>query len=275
MGVSLTGEGRTWLITGCSGGLGAALAEAALADGDRVVATARSLERLPDSLRRPTNRIEPVQLDVTDGSSIERAVERAIRRFGSLEVAVNNAGYCYLSSIEAGDENEIRRIFDTNFFGIVALTKAVVPIMKSAGQGTIVNISSAAGVVGLEGMGYYCATKFAVEGMSDALAAELAPHNVDVLVVQPGAMWSNFTRSSLVIAGDEHPEYSAVLARKAWFAAAGESEMGCVRRAAGAVVRHLASPANSVRLVLGERARSLIEQKSNALIGACQNAVAI
>lgn len=184
-----------WFITGCSTGFGRALAEAVLGRGWRVVATARDVGRVADL--GGGDRLLPLGLDVTDARQVEQAVGEAVQRFGGIDVLVNNAGYGYQSSVEEGEDAEIRAQFEANVFGLFALTRAVLPHMREAERGHIINISSVAGLVGFPGSGYYAASKHAVEGWSDALAAEVAPIGINVTCVEPGPFRTDWAGRSL------------------------------------------------------------------------------
>ncbi len=185
-----------WFITGCSTGFGRSLAEAVLARGERVVATARDVARVAD-LESASDRLLPLTLDVTDDAQIAAAVDAARERFGRVDVLVNNAGYGYQASIEEGEDAEIRAQFDANVFGLFALTRAVLPLMRAQGGGHVINITSVAGLVGFPGSGYYAASKHAVEGWSDALAAEVAPLGLHVTCVEPGPFRTDWAGRSL------------------------------------------------------------------------------
>jgi NAD(P)-dependent dehydrogenase (short-subunit alcohol dehydrogenase family) len=185
-----------WFITGCSTGFGRSLAKAVLARGERVVATARDVARVAD-LEGASDRLLPLALDVTDDAQIAAAVDAARERFGRVDVLVNNAGYGYQASIEEGEDAEIRAQFDANVFGLFALTRAVLPLMRAQGGGHVVNITSVAGLVGFPGSGYYAASKHAVEGWSDALAAEVGPLGLHVTCVEPGPFRTDWAGRSL------------------------------------------------------------------------------
>ena len=185
-----------WFITGCSTGFGRSLAEAVLARGERVVATARDVARVAD-LEGAHDRLLPLALDVTDDAQIVAAVDAARERFGRVDVLVNNAGYGYQASIEEGEDAEIRAQFDANVFGLFALTRAVLPLMRAQGGGHVINMTSVAGLVGFPGSGYYAASKHAVEGWSDALAAEVAPLGLHVTCVEPGPFRTDWAGRSL------------------------------------------------------------------------------
>lgn len=188
----------TWLITGCSSGLGRALAEAVVGAGHNVVATARDAGRVADLADAAPERVLAVALDVTNPDQVVSAVQRAHERFGSIDVLVNNAGYGYRAAVEEGQDADVRSLFETHFFGAVAMIKAVLPNMRARRCGAIVNISSIGVQLTPVGSGYYSAAKAALEGMSGALHGELAPLGISVTVVEPGAFRTDFAGRSLV-----------------------------------------------------------------------------
>ena len=188
---------KTWLITGCSSGFGRSMAECALEMGDNVVVTARNLEAIADIARKDPEGAFPLPLDVTNQASMERAVDAALERFGRIDVLVNNAGYCLRGAVEECSMEQIRRQFETNFFGLVGLTKLVLPHMRERRSGTIVNFSSIAALYGAEGSAFYSATKCAVEGFSMGLSKELEPLGIKVLVIEPGPFVTDFFERSL------------------------------------------------------------------------------
>ncbi|WP_174243217.1 oxidoreductase, partial [Beijerinckia sp. L45] len=186
-----------WFITGCSTGFGQELAKLVLARGWRAVVTARDKARVADLTRGLEDRALAHDLDVTDAAQIEAAVAAATKKFGGIDVLVNNAGYGYQASIEEGVEAEIRAQFDANVFGLFALTRAVLPGMRAKRKGHVLNITSVAGFVGFPGSGYYAASKHAVEGWSDALAAEGAPLGIKVTCIEPGPFRTDWAGRSL------------------------------------------------------------------------------
>jgi NAD(P)-dependent dehydrogenase (short-subunit alcohol dehydrogenase family) len=187
----------TWLITGCSTGLGRALAEAVIAAGRNAVVSARDVTKVADLADAAPERALAVTLDVTKPDQIAAAVQQAQERFGSVDVLVNNAGYGYRAAVEEGDDADIRRLFETHFFGAVAMIKAVLPGMRARRSGAIVNLSSIGAQLTPVGSGYYAAAKAAIEGMSGALGGELAPLGISVTVVEPGAFRTDFAGRSL------------------------------------------------------------------------------
>ncbi len=187
----------TWLITGCSTGFGRELARAVLARGWNAVVTARNVASVLDIVAGEEATALALPLDVTNRVQIAEAVRAAESRFGAVDVLVNNAGYGYRGAVEEAGDDEIRQLFETNFFGLVAMTQAVLPGMRSRRRGHIVNISSVAGRMAQPGSGYYSASKFAVGGLSDALRKELKPLGIAVTVVEPGGFRTDFAGRSL------------------------------------------------------------------------------
>ena len=193
-----TGPERVWLVTGGSSGFGRAIAEAALARGDGVAATARRAGRLGDLVSgAPEGRALAVGLDLADPEGPGRVVEEVLNSFGRIDVLVNNAGHGQVGAVEETTEEELREIFDVHVFGPAALVRAVLPAMRGQRSGAIVQMSSFGGQVAYPGFGAYCATKFALEGFSEALAPEVAPFGVKVLIVEPGAFRTGFSGGAL------------------------------------------------------------------------------
>jgi len=186
-----------WFITGCSTGLGRALAELIVQRGWRVVVTARDKSAIADIERSAPDRVLALSLDVTRPADIDAAVAATREQFGRIDVLVNNAGYGYQSTVEEGEEAEIRAQFDTNVFGLFAMTRAVLPLMREQRKGNIINITSVAGLIGYPGSGYYAASKHAVEGWSDALRAEVLPLGIGVTCVEPGPFRTDWAGRSL------------------------------------------------------------------------------
>jgi NAD(P)-dependent dehydrogenase (short-subunit alcohol dehydrogenase family) len=237
---------KTWLITGCSSGFGREIAAAALARGDEVVATARRGDTLADLGAALT-----LDLDVTRPDQIDAAVAATLERFGRLDVLVNNAGMGSVGAVETIEPDHLRALMDTMFFGAVGLTQAVLPHMRAAGSGAIVQMSSQGGQLALPGFGAYCAAKFALEGMSEALAAEVAPHGIRVLIVEPGSF-----RTAL-LGGTMHrsPEIDAYAATANATRAAAEdadgTQPGDPRKLAAAILTALDAPEPPLRLAVG------------------------
>ena len=194
---------KIWFITGAARGMGAEIALAALAAGDKVVATGRNCRRIQQRFEEFGERVLAVELDVSQPAQAEAAVERALAAFGRIDVLVNNAGYGQLGVFEEVAAAEIQRQFDTNFFGLLHVTRAVLPAMRRQRSGHIFNISSIGGVYGFAGAGVYCATKFAVEGFSESVALELAPFGIHVTIVEPGFFRTDFLDASSVSWGEQ------------------------------------------------------------------------
>jgi NAD(P)-dependent dehydrogenase (short-subunit alcohol dehydrogenase family) len=204
----------TWLITGCSTGLGRALAEAVISAGHNAVVTARDVVKVADLADATPGRVFAVALDVTKPAQVTSAVRQAEERFGGVDVLVNNAGYGYRAAIEEGDDADVRTLFDTHFFGTVAMIKAVLPGMRARRSGAIVNISSIGATVTPVGSGYYAAVKAAIEGMSGALRGELEPLGISVTVVEPGAFRTDFAGRSLTQSATVIDDYAGTAGQR-------------------------------------------------------------
>jgi NAD(P)-dependent dehydrogenase (short-subunit alcohol dehydrogenase family) len=204
----------TWLITGCSTGLGRALAEAVIAAGHNAVVTARDAGRVADLAEGNTDRVLPLPLDVTDTVQITNTVRQAEEKFGAIDVLVNNAGYGYRAAVEEGDEPDIRQLFETQFFGAVAMIKAVLPAMRARRSGAIINISTIGVQIMPVGSGYYAASKAALEGMSGALYGELKPLGISVTVVEPGAFRTDFAGRSLTQSSTVIEDYAETAGKR-------------------------------------------------------------
>lgn len=187
---------RVWLITGASSGFGRAITEAAVAAGDVVVAAARRTAPLDDLVAAHPDQVEALALDVTAIDDVRAAVDGVAARHGRIDVLVNNAGRGMVGAVEEATDAELRDLMDLHFFGPAALTRAVLPHMRARGSGTIVQLTSMGGRFAFAGVGAYCATKFALEGLSEALAAEVAPLGIRVLIVEPGAFRTGFAGSA-------------------------------------------------------------------------------
>ena len=245
---------RRWFITGGTpGGLGMAFAEAALETGDRVVLTARRPEELLTWADQYGDRVLVEPLDVTDTAQVQRAVRAAEEHFGGIDVLVNNAGRGWYGSIEGMDESSMRAMFELNLFAVLSLTRAVLPGMRARGNGWIVNVSSVAGLIAAPGFGYYSATKFAVEAVTDALRDEVAAQGISVLTVEPGAFRTNayagFANEPIT---ETIPEYHDMLAQvRASFVEQDGTQPGDPRRGVRAVIAAMAKESPPHRLILG------------------------
>jgi NAD(P)-dependent dehydrogenase (short-subunit alcohol dehydrogenase family) len=253
-----TAEGRVWLITGTSSGFGRALAEAALAKGDTVIATARKPETLDDLAATHPGRAIPVALDVTDPAQIKAVVAEAVLWYGRIDVLVNNAGRAHIGAVEETTDAELRALMDLHFFGPADLVRAVLPHMRAQGSGAIVQFSSMGGRMSFPGVGAYSATKHALEGLSEALVAEVAPYGVDVLVVEPGAFRTGLTGGSQSTSAPLDAYEKTVGPFRTAFPDSNGNEPGDPTKAAGAILEALAAEQVPLRLVLGNDAADAI-----------------
>jgi NAD(P)-dependent dehydrogenase (short-subunit alcohol dehydrogenase family) len=204
----------TWLITGCSTGLGRALAEAVIGSGHNAVVTAREVTKVADLADSAPERALAVALDVTKPDQVASAVAQAEERFDGVDVLVNNAGYGYRAAVEEGDDADVRALFETHFFGTVAMIRAVLPGMRARRRGAIVNISSIGAQLTPVGSGYYSAAKAAIEGVSGALRGELAPLGISVTIVEPGAFRTDFAGRSLAQSANVIDDYAATAGQR-------------------------------------------------------------
>lgn len=252
-------EHRVWLITGASSGLGRAMAEAALAAGDTVVGAARSAQALDDLVAVDPARASAMSLDVTDRARTPDAVREVLDLHGRIDVLVNAAGYALVGAVEETSAAELREIMEVHFFAAAALTTAVLPGMRERGSGAIVQLTSMGGRMSFPGVGAYSASKFALEGLSEALAAEVAPFGVRVLIVEPGAFRTGLHRTGSRRETTPLPAYEQVVgpAREQQAAFDGR-QPGDPARAAAAVLEALAADDPPLRLVLGSDAADAI-----------------
>ena len=252
---------RVWLITGASSGFGRAIADAALARGDAVVATSRRTDSLADL--RDGDRSHVIGLEVTDAAQRESAVAEALERFGRIDVLVNNAGRTQVGAVEETTDAELRDLFDLHFFAPAALTRLVLPAMRSQGSGAIVQMSSVGGQVTAPGFGAYCATKFALEGLTQTLRDEVAGFGIHTLIVEPGAFRTGLFRSGAAYESAEMPEYAETVGPTREYVRTGhEKQAGDPAKAAEAIIAALDADEPPLRLVLGADA---IENISNRL----------
>lgn len=255
----------TWLITGCSTGFGRALARAVLTRGWNAVVTAREPDSVADIVAGHEATALPLRLDVTDPAQIVAAVRQAESRFGAIDVLVNNAGYGYRAAVEEADDADIRRLFETNFFGLVGLTKAALPGMRARRRGHIVNISSVAGRMAQAGSGYYSASKFAVGGLSDALRKELEPLGIRVTVVEPGGFRTDFAGRSLHQSSRPLADYAGTAGKRRKENSTNDGRQpGDPVRAAEAIIEAVAAEKPPFRLVLGRSAVQRIRAEIDA-----------
>jgi NAD(P)-dependent dehydrogenase (short-subunit alcohol dehydrogenase family) len=244
---------KVWLITGANSGFGRAIADAAVAAGDVVVATARRVTALDDLAAAHHGQVDVLPLDVTDTAAIDATVRDVIDRHGRIDVLVNNAGRTHVGAAEETTDAELRDLFEVHLFGPVALTRAVLPHMRSRRAGAIVQISSMGGQLSFAGFGAYSATKFALEGMSEALADEVGPLGIKVLIVEPGAFRTGLFGS--YSASEPMPEYAGTAGRTRQMVddSAG-TQPGDPAKAATAILTALDSDSTPLRLPLGDDA---------------------
>jgi NAD(P)-dependent dehydrogenase (short-subunit alcohol dehydrogenase family) len=240
-----------WLITGCSTGFGREIARAALEAGHSVVVTARRADAVQDFGNEYGDRALAVALDVTDTGQIAAAVAAADKAFGGIDVLVNNAGHGYLSAVEEGDDAEVRKLFDVNYFGAVDMIKAVLPSMRARGSGHIVNISSMTGLVANPPNAYYSSTKFALEAVTEALATEVRPLGVKVIAIEPGAFRTDWATRSMKESDTPISDYADVAARKDLIKQFADHLPGDPRKVAEAVLMVTELDDPPLRLLLG------------------------
>ena len=255
-----------WFITGCSTGFGRELARLVLERGWRAVVTARNPDQVADLVEGNEDRTIALKLDVTDASQVADAARAAQDHFGQVDVLVNNAGYGYLAAVEEGEDREVRAMFEANFFGLVAMTNAVLPGMRARRSGCIVNISSIGGLASFPATGYYHATKYAVEGLSESLAQEVGPLGIKVVIVEPGPFRTNWAGLSIKQSATRIPDYEATAgARRAQTEARSGKQPGDPVRAAEAIITAVQSPEPPLHLVLGKPALEIARKKLAAL----------
>ncbi len=243
---------RTLLVTGASSGFGREIAREALVRGYAVVATARNPDSLHHLFEEGDGDLLALHLDVSKADTIDAAIKGACQRFGRIDVLVNNAGLGFVGSIEECSQDEVEMLFDINFNGCVRMIQAVLPMMRSRGDGMIVNMSSRAGVAAVGGCGLYAATKFALEGMSEALKQELEPLGIDVMLIEPGAFRTDYAVRSLVAAAriiDDYRETSGMMRER--IPTSHGMQPGDPVLAAKAILDAIENPHRPFRLVLG------------------------
>jgi len=258
---------RVWFITGASRGLGALVAAEALASGDAVVATARDPWSVTARLGE-NERLLPLKLDVTNEAEAHAAAEAAVKKFGRIDILLNNAGYGLLGAVEEASAEEVQRLFATNVFGALAVTRAVLPHMRRQHSGHVINISSIGGYRAYPGWGVYGATKFAIEGITEALAGEVAPLGIHATVVEPGFFRTDFLDdNSLVRTGKQLADYDASVGQTR--SAAGDlnhQQLGDPAKFAKAMMVLANAPNPPVRLPLGSDTVKRIEAKNAEVV---------
>ena len=257
---------QTWFITGAASGFGHAFAEHALAMGHNVVATARDTGRLADLVALAPDRVLATPLDVDAAGAAEAAVEAAVARFGRIDVLVNNAGYGVVGALEETSDADLRALMNTNFFGAMAVTRAALPVLRAQKSGAIVNISSLGGQLSFAGFSAYSASKFALEGASEALAQEVAPFGIKVLIVEPGQF-----RTQLAGSGMRHmpviEAYQPVVGATREFAhSMHNTQAGDPRKAAVAIAKALQAENTPLRLPLGGDSVDAVRAHAQAML---------
>ncbi|MGT2475463.1 oxidoreductase [Paraburkholderia terrae] len=255
---------RVWFITGASRGLGALMAEAALADGNAVVAAGRNAAAIVERLGE-SPALLPVALDVTSEAQAQAAVEAAVEKFGRIDVLINNAGFGLLAAVEESSDADVRRMYDTNVFGLLNVTRAVLPVMRKQRSGHVINMSSVGGYRSGAGFGVYCSTKFAVEGITEALHAELKPLGIHATVVEPGYFRTDFLDGSSLLVGkdiiDDYDETSGNVRRFA--VGMNHNQPGDPQKLATALVTLVDAQTPPLRLPLGTDTLKAIAEKND------------
>ena len=256
---------KPWLITGCSSGLGRVLAEAVLARGDWLVATARKAASLASLTNRYPGSSRAAVLDVTEQGSAAAAVQLAEEAFGGLDVLVNNAGFGFMGAVEEATPDEYRPMFETNVFGLIETTRAALPALRKRPGGRVINLSSGAGIAGAAGYGYYNATKFAVEGLSEALAQELAPLGLRVVIVEPGPFRTMFQGRSIATARTSLNAYAGASGKLHTYRESNNGKQaGDPDKAVAVILKAVDAEAPPLHLPLGPVAYGLAEKKMAA-----------
>lgn len=258
---------RVWLVTGASRGLGAAIVQAVLDAGDRVVATARNRDVLTETFGPDSDRLLSISLDVTDEVAARAAAEAAVTAFGRIDVLVNNAGYGHLSVFEESTAEDARAQYDTNVFGLMHVTRAVLPVMRAQRSGRIFNVSSVGGIVGGASGALYCASKFAVEGFSESLAQEVAPFGIQVTVVEPGFFRTDFLEPTSVKHGSTPiADYAATSAAlKSFYDSRSRNQAGDPYKLGQALITLADAPQQPTRWAAGTDALGMVQTKIASL----------
>jgi len=257
---------KTWLITGCSSGLGQTLAQAVAARGDRLVATARDPQALQALARQFPETVRVCALDVTRPDTAHAAVAFAVDSFGGLDVLVNNAGYGLYGAIEEVEPDEYRPMFEVNLFGLIETTRAALPALRQRPGGRVVNLSSIAGMSGGAGSGYYAASKFAVEGLSESLDQELRPLGLRVIVVEPGPFRTNFLGRSMTVAERRIGDYEQTAGQRRLYRESNDGKQaGDPGKAVEVILRAVDSDAPPLHLPLGPVAHGVVDRKLASL----------
>ena len=257
---------KIWFITGISSGLGKAMAETIIEKGEFVIGSMRNKSQIDNFNDRYGHLAEAIQLDLYDHQSIDRVIQKIIHKYGRIDVIVNNAGSGFAGAIEEASIEEIKQVMDVNFYGTLKLTQAVLPYMRKAGSGHIIQISSHAGIKSFAGFGIYNASKYAVEGFSEALAEEVNPLGIGVTIVEPGPFRTQFAGKGLLEAQRVIDQYinTAGAFRKKLRSVDGKQE-GDAFKAAQVIYDHIHQPDSSLRLPLGRIPLKTIQMKIDQL----------
>jgi NAD(P)-dependent dehydrogenase (short-subunit alcohol dehydrogenase family) len=266
MSASPSVSGKVWFITGAASGFGRAFAEHALARGHLVVATARKSERLADLAANAPHRVLALTLDVTRAADAQSAIAEAISRFGRVDVLINNAGYGVVGAVEETPDAELRALMETNFFGAMAVIRAALPVLRAQKSGAIVNISSMGGQMSFAGFSAYSAAKFALEGASEALAQEVAPFGVKVLIVEPGQFRTELAGHSMRHMPEMDAYKDTVGPTRAFAHQMHGAQEGDPAKAAAAIETALEAEVTPLRLALGGDAADAIRGHAQTLL---------
>jgi NAD(P)-dependent dehydrogenase (short-subunit alcohol dehydrogenase family) len=260
--LSENGTGRVWFVTGASSGFGRAIAREVLARGGRLVATGRDSDALQPLVAEDEDRAMALGLDITDAAAVREAVDRAVSRFGRIDVVVNNAGYAHVGAVEELSDREWRQLIDTDLFGAINVTRAVLPHMRERRSGHLVQMSSLNGIEGLPGGGYYAASQFALEGLSESLAEEVAPLGISVTIVEPGPHRTRLLSARSVRSSPPIGDYADSVGRvREQLEQLDGQQPGDPARAACAIVDAVEADAPPRRLPLGTMALDHIRAK--------------
>lgn len=259
-------KNKVWFITGASAGFGKAFAKYALEQGYNVVVTARRMEKLQEISDIAPEKVAAIKMDVNNTTEVQKAMQQAVDRFGKIDVLINNAGYGIVGAVEETPEDELRAQMETNFFGAVAVTKAFLPQFRKQKSGAIVNMSSMGGQISFAGFSAYSASKFALEGMSEALAGELAPFGVKVMIVEPGAFRTDFAGSALKQMPELEAYKETVGNTRAFADGMHNTQEGDPMKAAKAIDLALQSEKTPMRLLLGADAYEAVKGHAEQLL---------
>ena len=265
-------ESKVWLITGCSTGFGRHIAQKAIEAGYKVVVTARNVQQVTDLVAGHEDQVIALPLDVTSSEQIRNVVDRTIEKFNRIDVLVNNAGIGYFSSVEESVEEETRKMFEVNFWGLMHVTNAVLPHMRSQKSGHIINFSSIGGLASFPTLGYYHATKYAVEGISESLSQELKPFNIHVTLIEPSGFRTDWAGRSSVKTETSIPELKeSIVGQMLQGIELGVGqENGDPAKAADAVIKVVETTEPPLRLLLGQQAYDTATYKFNSLLASIE-----